>query len=82
MTCACDRRIQRLQHLLVVVESLPELAAGLLNFLQLLKVVLENFQCLIVDLLLLNCLEPLWFPAQRLEFVLLNAVEVLAQVLV
>jgi hypothetical protein len=47
-----------------------------------LKVVLKNSQRLIVDLLLLNSLESLWFPAQRLEFVLLDAVKLLAQMLV
>lgn len=79
---ASDRRVQRLKHLLVVVQSLPELAARLLDFLEFLKVVLKNSQRLIVDLLLLNSLESLWFPAQRLEFVLLDAVKLLAQMLV
>ena len=76
-----NRRIQRLQHLLVVVEPLADLAARHFDLLQLLQVVLERTQRLIVHLLLLHCLEPLRFPTERLKFMLLNRVELLANVL-
>ena len=74
--------IQRLQHLLMVVESLADLAPRHLDLLQLLQIVLKCAQRLIVHLLLLHGLESVGFPAESLEFMLLNRVELLAIVLV
>lgn len=72
VSLVADGGIQRLQHLLVVVESLADLAPRHLNLLQPLQIVLECAERLIVNLLLLHCLEPVGFPAEGLEFMLLN----------